>query len=825
VGPGALAGVRVADLTGGRAGPVAGMLLADLGADVIKVAAPGGGPSAAQPGLHMWDRGKRSAVLDPARPADLAALDRLVSRADVVLVGTQEPGLGYQDLLGRGLAPGQPALWVVMPPYLLGETPWAGGPGAAGGPESAGLLFAWLGHAWSQSSYADVPVDCLYPVALHMQGIWAATAAVAALTGRQAGRAVAPLIVAGGAHGAQLVSPGGFAAGRDDPHVHRTGGPGGALANYRCYRCADGTWLFFGAFTTAFIERGFHAVGAAALLADPRVGGDPAAVRLPDNLRWITRELERVFAERPRSAWIELLEAADVPVAAVGEAADWLDHEQVAAAGLRAEARNDAGQDIVMPGPLIGMSATPAVAGRPAATRRPALADLDPGWPERAGGGAWATGGPTAGGPTAGGPTAAGPAAAGPASVAGRAAGAGPAEPPLAGRRVLDLGTIIAGPYVATLLGELGAEVIKVERPPGGDEFRIAHGGRGGVGFSVYNRDQRSVLVDLTADPGRELFGRLAASADVVVDNYRAGVAARLGIGHEQLAAASPLVTSVSISAFGETGPLGRRPGFDPVIQAMSGIMRAQGGPDQADSPAFLTVPINDVLAAGLGALGACASLYARDRLGAGQQVTITLCASSCLLQSEYLVRFPGAASFPAGGRDFAGPGVADRLYECTDGWVRLGAPGPSATAALAAAGLTLAEPEAARPPEPASSREAVFSPELAAAAEQASAPEAAAAAVAQAVAGLPVAEVLRRAAAAGIPAVRARRPQELTGDGQLITRGLLTVVDTDAAGVARVGPGRWLDMPGLSLPPPGEAPAAGEHEQVILAELGAAPA
>jgi crotonobetainyl-CoA:carnitine CoA-transferase CaiB-like acyl-CoA transferase len=813
VGPGALAGVRVADLTGGRAGPVAGMLLADLGADVIKVGAPGGGPSAAEPGLHMWDRGKRSAVLDPARAGDLAALDRLVSRADVVLVGTQEPGLGYQDLLDRGLAPGQPALWVVLPPYLLGETPWAGGR------ESAGLLFAWLGHAWSQSSYADVPVDCLYPVALHMQGIWAATTAVAALTGRQAGRAVAPLIVAGGAHGAQLVSPGGFAAGRDDPHVHRTGGPGGALANYRCYRCADGTWLFFGAFTTAFIERGFHAVGAAALLADPRVGGDPAAVRLPDNLRWITRELERVFAARPRSAWIELLEAADVPVAAVGEAADWLDHEQVAAAGLRAVARNDAGQDIVMPGPLIGLSATPAVAGPPAATQRPALADLDPGWPERPAAGGWAAGGPGAGGPGAGGPG------------AGR-----PAEPPLAGRRVLDLGTIIAGPYVATLLGELGAEVIKVERPPGGDEFRTAHGGRGGVGFSVYNRDQRSVLVDLTADRGRELFGRLAGSADVVVDNYRAGVAARLGIGHEQLAAASPLVTSVSISAFGETGPLGRRPGFDPVIQAMSGIMRAQGGPDQADSPAFLTVPINDVLAAGLGALGACASLYARDRLGAGQQVTITLCASSCLLQSEYLVRFPGAPPFPAGGRDFAGPGVADRLYECADGWVRFGAPGPSGLAALAAAGLTAADPElatspeaasspaAASSPEPARVPEAVHSPELAAAAEQASAPEAAAA-VAQAVAGLPVAEVLRRAAAAGVPAVRARRPQELTGDGQLIARGMLTVVDTDAAGVARVGPGRWLDMPGLTLPPPGEAPAAGEHEQAILAELGAAPA
>ena len=248
-GPGALDGVRVLDLTGGVAGPVAGMLLADLGADVVKVYPPGGGPSDTEPGLHMWDRGKRTAVLDPGRPADLEALDRLAEAADVVLVGTAGEAVRYDDLRQRGLEPGRPGFWIVMPPYLLGETPWAGDR------ESAGLLFAWLGHAWSQASAEDVPVDCIYPVALHMQGIWAATVTVAWLTGRQSGRPLAPLAVAGGAHGAQLVSPGGFAIGRDEPHLHRPNGPGGTLPNYRCYRCGDGRWLFFGAFTTVFIAR------------------------------------------------------------------------------------------------------------------------------------------------------------------------------------------------------------------------------------------------------------------------------------------------------------------------------------------------------------------------------------------------------------------------------------------------------------------------------------------------------------------------------------------------------------------------------------------
>jgi crotonobetainyl-CoA:carnitine CoA-transferase CaiB-like acyl-CoA transferase len=781
----ALDGVRVVDLTAGVAGPVAGMLLADLGADVVKIYPPGGGPSSAEPGLHMWDRGKRSAALDPARPADLAALDRLIGAADIVLVGTPEhgadyPGVGYEDLRARGHSPGNPAFWIAMPPYLLGETPWAGQQ------ESAGLLSAWLGLAWNQASYDDVPVDCIFPLALHMQGIWAAIIAVALLVARQRGRPVAPLAVAGGAHGGQLVSPGGFAAGLAEPHVHRPGGPGGALPNYRCYRCGDGQWLFFGAFTTAFIERGFRAVGAAWILQDPRVAGNPDRVRLPRNLGWITRELEEVFQGRTRADWLGLLDAADVPAAAVGRSADWLDHEQVRAIGLRAAARNDAGQSIVMPGPLIGLSQTPVTAGHSAQTRYPAVADLRVGW-----------------------------------SPAAAPRGREPAatEPPLAGLRVLNLGTIIAGPYAATLLGELGADVLKIERPPRGDEFRVAHGGRGGAGFSVYNRDQRSLLLDLTSDEGSGVFLRLVRSADVVVDNYRVGVLRRLGIDHDQLAAVNPAVTSVSISAFGDTGALSQRPGFDPVIQAMSGIMRSQGGPDEADSPVFLTAPVNDVLAAGLGALGACAALHARERIGRGQLVSVTLCASSCLVQSEYLVRFAGAPPMPTGGRDFAGGHPLDRLYRGADGWVRLGGRQLPDLAGLARAGLA-APGSLPTPAPPTTAPPTTASPTTASPTDL----PAITAAIAAAVARLPVSQILRRAAAAGIPAVRARQAQDLIADEQLIRHGLLTVVERDDSGVAQVGPGRWLEMPGLVTPPPGPAPAPGEHGQAILVEVGAAP-
>jgi crotonobetainyl-CoA:carnitine CoA-transferase CaiB-like acyl-CoA transferase len=718
---GALDGVRVLDLTDGLAGPVAGMLLGDLGADVVRVGPPLAGP--VRPGRRVWDRNKRWAGFDVSRAGHADALDRLVAGADVVLAGPAQ---------WHGRAPGT-AIWVVMPPYLLGETPW--------GTElqSSGLVHAWLGHAWSQASYDDVPVDCVFPLAAYMQGIWGATVATALIAGQRRGRRTGRLAVVGGAHGGLLVWPGGFEVRRDEPHVPRPGGPGGALPNYRCYRCGDGAWLFFGAFSAAFIDRGLRAVGAGDVLADPRVGGDPVRVRDAQNIEWITALLEDLFRRRPRAEWVKLLEAADVPVAPVGETSEWLDHEQVRALGLRAELGG-----AVMPGVFVGLSGTPASLRRAAAERPEAIADVARAWPAR------------------------------PAADCARSGG--PAELPLGGLCVLDLGTIIAGPYVGALLGELGAEVLKIERPPGGDEYRTAHAGRGGVGFPGFNRGKRSLMLDL-ARGGRDVFVRLARSADVVVDNYRPGVAARLGISHDRLAEVNPGITSVSVNAFGDAGPLRHRPGFDPVIQAMSGIMRTQAGPDEADSPVFLTVPVNDVIAAGLATLGACASLAARALTGRGQQVSVSLCAASCLVQSEHLVRFAGRAPTPCGGRDFPGPGPLDRLYRAADGWVRLAGTGQQAKDGLA-----------------------------------------------EVVAGLPVPEVLRRAASVGVPAVKARQAPELAGDLQLIRHGLLTVIEPDASGAAVAGPGHGLELPGLDRPPPGAPPRPGEHSRAILLEAGLDP-
>src|SRR5262249_34260729 len=159
----------------------------------------------------------------------------------------------------------------------------------------------------------------------------------------------------------------------------------------------------------------------------------------------------------------------------------------------------------------------------------------------------------------------------------------------LAGIRVLDLASFIAGPFCPMLLADLGADVVKVESPDG-DPFRMTL-----FGFVGWNRGKRSLVLDLKRAGGREVFLDLARSADVVVDNFRAGVMERLGIGWETLAALNSRLIHTSITGYGSTGPLASLPGFDPIFQARSGLMLAQGG----DEPVFHMVAFTDHMAGG----------------------------------------------------------------------------------------------------------------------------------------------------------------------------------------------------------------------------------
>ncbi|HEU5193839.1 MAG TPA: CoA transferase, partial [Methylomirabilota bacterium] len=210
---------------------------------------------------------------------------------------------------------------------------------------------------------------------------------------------------------------------------------------------------------------------------------------------------------------------------------------------------------------------------------------------------------------------------------------AAPASPPpLDGIRVVDLTSYIAGSYGAMMLADLGADVVKVESLEG-DSFREL------PGFFGWNRGKRSIALNLKTPEGREIVERLARGADVLMENWRPGVADRLGVGHERLCTLNPRLIYCSVSAFGSTGPYIDRPGFDPILQALGGLMTLQGfgGP-----PKYLRTAPTDYYTAALGAQAVLAALFARERTGRGQRIETSLLRGVMALQSGIAIDYPG---------------------------------------------------------------------------------------------------------------------------------------------------------------------------------------
>ena len=201
----------------------------------------------------------------------------------------------------------------------------------------------------------------------------------------------------------------------------------------------------------------------------------------------------------------------------------------------------------------------------------------------------------------------------------------------LEGIRVLDLSRVIAGPYCAMLLGDLGADVIKVERPGRGDDLRYLRGGNGmSAPFAGCNRNKRDLAVDLQKPEGAALVFELARRADVVIENFLPGVATKLGLGYAQVRAANPRVVYASITGFGQDGPYARRPGYNTIAQGMSGIMGLTGMPGHP--PTRVGASISDLAASWVAFGMVNAALVHRERAGQGQHLDINLLASSMAL-------------------------------------------------------------------------------------------------------------------------------------------------------------------------------------------------
>src|ERR1700731_1277834 len=240
---------------------------------------------------------------------------------------------------------------------------------------------------------------------------------------------------------------------------------------------------------------------------------------------------------------------------------------------------------------------------------------------------------------------------------------------PLTGYRIVDLTSNVAGPLATMILADQGADVIKIEAPDGGDATRAAGSRRAGftASFLNNNRNKRSVVLDLKTARGREAVLRLAAGADVFVQNFRPGVADRLGVGEEPIRAVSPKIVYVSISGFGEKGPFAEKPAYDPVIQGFSGLATVQAGSDEA-RPRLLRTILPAKLTAITASQAITAALLARERTGEGQHVRLSML--------EAVMAFLWSSDM--GSQTFVGDEPAqqeaatafDLIYETADGYM-----------------------------------------------------------------------------------------------------------------------------------------------------------
>lgn len=374
----------------------------------------------------------------------------------------------------------------------------------------------------------------------------------------------------------------------------------------------------------------------------------------------------------------------------------------------------------------------------------------------------------------------------------------------LEGIRVLDVTQVMAGPFCAMQLCDMGADVIKIE-PPGGDSTRRMAGASGtdSPGFNAVNRGKRGIVLDLRTPAGQSVFRRLLRRADILVENYRPGVMRSFGLDHASLAADYPALIYASISGYGQTGPDSHKGGFDLVAQGVSGLMSVTGEPGRP--PAKVGVPLTD-LGAGLFALSAIlAALYYRTRTGRGQHIDTSLVEAGLALSvwesAEYFAAGVAPAPLGSAHRMFA-PYQAIR---CADGYITLGAANDRLFESLC---RLLGHPEWISDPQYATATLRVRNREgLIARIEAITTRQ-------------PRAHWLMQLDSAGIPCGPINDYAQAFADPHILERGMVVEIDHPTLGrMKTLGP-----PVKMSETPPrgrGRAPLLGEHTREVLLEAG----
>ena len=375
---------------------------------------------------------------------------------------------------------------------------------------------------------------------------------------------------------------------------------------------------------------------------------------------------------------------------------------------------------------------------------------------------------------------------------------------PLDGIRVVDLTSMISGPLATMMLGDQGADVIKVENPDGGDHTRAGANRRGGMSASFLhnNRNKRSVVLDLKTAAGLSALLRIAATADVFVQNFRPGVAERMGVSEAAIRAVAPTIVYVSISGFGEEGPYAQKPVYDPLVQALSGLASVQAGSDE-NRPQLVRTIVPDKLSGIVAAQAVTAALFARARTGQGQHVRLSML--------EAVTAFLWASDM--GSQTFVGADLpqqeaasfADLIYDTADAPISVAVQSDREWRALTRA---LGRPEWLEDPRfrTVELRQRNINERLALTQE--------------ALRGRPAAEALAALTAAGVPCAPVLTRTATLSDPQVEAMGIVIEMDHPAAGRIREAraAARFSATPQAIRAP---APGYGAHTAVVLREIG----
>ena len=757
----ALDAVKIVEFDAHLGSAYAAMLLAENGARVIKVEPRGGSAIRGTPHFHVLNRSKRALEIDLDADASRGRVEELLRWADIVVTGctparSKNLRLDYDSI--RRVNPR--AIVLAMPP--MGSR----GPDADFDANDD-LVAARAGITGSQWARSGDPVALVFPAASYSAGVMGATAIAAAIFSRDLaqnadGQSLEVSLLAG----AFSLQTGGILRHEKMTSLyHGPQDPLGPIPCYRLFEASDGKYLFAACGNTTFWGKFTIALERPDLVADPRFDNAPWGIAA-EHWQPLKDILEPIFRTKPRDEWLKILRDADVPCAPVLTRHEFIEHRQTRALAMRVEIDDPALGRTVQMGLPVQPSDTPGEIVGPAPRAGDDRAALD-----------WLREPPTVHSP--------------------QTTRTAPGKP-LHGVTVLDFASYIAGSYGPMILAQLGANVIKIESLEG-DSFRHF-----GFGFLGWNQGKRGLALNLATPEGRDIIYGLADRADVVIENLRPGRMRRFGFDYERLAARNPRIIYMSVNAFGNRGPEHDQPGFDPLLQARSGVMAAQGGPH--GHPVYLTCAICDYGAAMLSAFGCVLALRARELTGRGQFCETSLLQSAMAFQAGEFIFYDGRPDMENGHAEYRGRSALSRAYRCRDGeWIFISLANELQWTSL----LSIA---------PAVPRSAWG----AAAAE--SNDDKLAAALSEEFARRDSGDALATLASAGVPASRVNHFRDLFDDAQVRANDLIAELTHSDWGRVRQT-GTLMQFHGAPGTIERAAPKLGEHTDEVLREfLGYAP-